>query len=322
MGPVARYLGPEVPSETLIWQDPLPPVDARARRGRTTIAALKAQILASGLSVSQLVFDRVGVGVDVPRQRQARRRQRRAHPPRAAAQLGGQRARRARDGAARRSRGSSEAFRSRSRQEVSLADLIVLGGLRGVEQAAGTPATTSRCRSPPGARTPRRSRPTSSPSPRSSRRADGFRNYLGRRQPAAGRVPAARPREPADPERTRDDRPRRRPARARRQPRRSDARRLHRDARVADERLLREPARHGHRRGQPTAEDAETFEGRDRSDRRAQVDRQPRRSRFGSNSELRALAEVYASDDAREKFVHDFVAAWVKVMNLDRFDLA
>ena len=101
----------------------------------------------------------------------------------------------------------------------------------------------------------------------------------------------------------------------------SPARRLHRDAGVADQRLLRQPARHGH--------DLEAGVPRTRARSRAAT---PLRAQvkwtgtrvdlvFGSNSELRALAEVYASDDAKEKFVRDFVAAWDKVMNLDRFDL-
>ncbi len=115
MGPIARYLGPEVPAETLLWQDPVPAV-THELIGAEDIAALKAQILASGLSVSAARLGRVGVGVDVPRQRQARRRQRRAHPPRAAERLGGQRPRAARDGAAhaRGHPGGASASRSRS----------------------------------------------------------------------------------------------------------------------------------------------------------------------------------------------------------------
>ena len=92
MGPRARYLGPEVPKEELIWQDPIPAVD-HPLIDDADIAALKAKVLASGLTVSQLVVDGLGLGLDVPRLRQARRRQRRAHPPRAAEGLGGQPAR-------------------------------------------------------------------------------------------------------------------------------------------------------------------------------------------------------------------------------------
>ena len=115
MGPIERYLGPEVPSETLLWQDPVPAVDHELV-GAEDIAALKAQILDSGPVRLPAGLDRVGVGVDVPRQRQARRRQRRAHPPRAAARLGGQRPRAAGDGAqhARGDPGGASASRSRS----------------------------------------------------------------------------------------------------------------------------------------------------------------------------------------------------------------
>ena len=93
MGPRARYLGPEVPDEELIWQDPIPAVDHELI-DEQDIAALKAKILASGLSVSRTGLDRLGIGVHLPRLRQARRRQRRAHPPRPAEGLGGQPARR------------------------------------------------------------------------------------------------------------------------------------------------------------------------------------------------------------------------------------
>ena len=97
MGPRARYLGPEVPAEALIWQDPVPAVD-HPLIDAADIAALKAKILASGLTVSAARLHRLGLGLDLPRLRQARRRQRRAHPPRAAEGLGGQPARPARHG--------------------------------------------------------------------------------------------------------------------------------------------------------------------------------------------------------------------------------
>ena len=100
MGPIVRYLGTLVPKETLIWQDPIPAVD-HPLIGEQDIAALKAKILASGLHGFAAGLDRLGVGLDVPRLRQARRRQRRAHSPRAAEGLGGQPAGRAREGAAK-----------------------------------------------------------------------------------------------------------------------------------------------------------------------------------------------------------------------------
>ena len=92
MGPRARYLGPEVPAEELIWQDPIPAVD-HTLVDDEDIAALKKKVLASGLTVSAAGLDRLGVGLHLPRLRQARRRQRRPHPPRAAEGLGRQPAR-------------------------------------------------------------------------------------------------------------------------------------------------------------------------------------------------------------------------------------
>ena len=104
--------------------------------------------------------------------------------------------------------------------------------------------------------------------------------------------------------------------------RQSATRRLHRPARDADQRLLREPARHGH--GVEGIRDAieNVYEGRDRDHGQVKWTATAVDLVFGSNSQLRAIAEVYACDDAKDKFVPDFVAAWDKVMNLDRFDLA
>ena len=137
MGPRARYLGPEVPAEDLIWQDPIPAVDHHADRRRRTSRTSKAKILASGLSVAATGLDRLGVGLDLPRLRQARRRERRAHPPRAAEGLGGQPAGPAGQGA-RDARRHPEGVQRRAvgGKKVSLADLIVLGGCAAVEKAA------------------------------------------------------------------------------------------------------------------------------------------------------------------------------------------
>ena len=127
--------------------------------------------------------------------------------------------------------------------------------------------------------------------------------------------------QPVDPDRSRDDGSRRRYACAERQLRAVEARRPHRPAHDVEQRLLREPARHGHR-----VEGIRLIRGRLRGSRsrrrRGQVDGHARRPVFASNSQLRAISEVYACDDSKEKFVHDFAAVWVKVMNLDRFDLA
>ncbi len=206
-------------------------------------------------------------------------------------------------------------------KQVSLADLIVLAGAAGVEQAAKNAGYDVEVPLHPGPR----GRVAGADRRGVLRRARADRRrvpQLPRQgQPAAGRVPAARQGEPADPERARADGPRRRPARPGRELRRLHARRLHRHPGLADQRLLREPARPGHGRGRRRRRRQEAFEGRDAA---GEVKWTGTRADlvFGSNSELRALAEVYASDDAKEKFVNDFVAAWAKVMDLDRFDLA
>ena len=151
--------------------------------------------------------------------------------------------------------------------------------------------------------------------------ADGFRNYLGKGEPAAGRVPADRPGEPADPERPGDDGPGRRPARPRA---RTTSSRRSASSPTAPGSLTNDFFVNLLDMGttwKATSEDANTFEGRDAATGEVKWTGSRVDLVFGSNSELRALAEVYASDDAKEKFVHDFVAAWDKVMNLDRFDL-
>ena len=112
-----------------------------------------------------------------------------------------------------------------------------------------------------------------------------------------------------------DDGARRRPAGPRRQHRRLRPRRVHRHGRHAHQRLLRQPPRPGHASGRPRRRRRTSTRADGRTATAVDLV-------FGSNSQLRALAEVYASDDAKEKFVRDFVAAWDKVMNLDRFDLA
>ena len=143
MGPRARYLGPEVPAEELIWQDPIPTVDHPLvdDAGHRGAEGEDARVGPDGRRAR---LDRVGVGLDLPRLRQARRRQRRAHPPRAAEGLGGQPARAARQGAedARRHPAPSSTARASGGKKVSLADLIVLAGGAAVEQAAKNAGTT------------------------------------------------------------------------------------------------------------------------------------------------------------------------------------
>jgi catalase-peroxidase len=136
MGPRSRYLGPEVPQEEFLWQDPIPAVDHELI-DEQDIAALKAKILASGLSVSQLVSNGLGVGVNVPLLRYARWSERGAHSSRAAEGLGSQPARAVGNGAAN-PEGIQQEFNSSQSggKRVSIADLIVLGGCAGIEQAA------------------------------------------------------------------------------------------------------------------------------------------------------------------------------------------
>ena len=191
MGPRSRYLGPLVPKEDLIWQDPLPGASTSAVDA-ADIAALKAKILASGLTVSQLVVDRLGLGLDLPRLRQARRRQRRAHPPRAAEGLGGQQ-----PGAAREVLAGSRAIQRvqraaraarRSRSPISSCSPAARASSRPRRRRA----STSTCRSRRAAWTPagadrRRSFAPLEPV------ADGFRNYLNGTACHVARGPAGRP---------------------------------------------------------------------------------------------------------------------------------
>ena len=288
MGPIQRYLGPLVPRETLLWQDPVPAVDHELV-GAADIAALKSQILASGLSVSQLVStawasastfrvsDKRG-GANGARIRLEPQRGWEVNDPDTLAQV------------LRTLEGIQESFNSSQTggKKISLADLIVLGGAAAVEQAARTAGHDVQVPFTPGTHG-RHAGVDRRGVLRRARAGRGRVPQLPReRQPAAVGAPAGRPGEPADPERARDDRPRGRPAGAGRELRAVPAGRLHLDARVADQRLLREPARHGH------GVDGDVRGRRDRGDlrgprprhRRGQVDRQPRRPRL--RLELRA----------------------------------
>jgi catalase-peroxidase len=312
MGPVVRYLGPEVPREVLIWQDPIP--DTTPQLTDDDIAALKAEIAASGLSVPQLVStawaaassfrgsDKRG-GANGARIRLEPQKDWEVNNPDQLAPV------------LRTLEGIQQGFR----KEVSLADLIVLAGGVGIEQAATAGGVSVDVPFAPGRGDADQTETDVESFANLEPKADGFRQYVGK----GVRLPAeyllldkANLLTISAPEMT---------------------------VLLGGLRVL--GANYdGSKLGvftdrpgvltndyfvnlldmdttwQPTSEDANTFEGRDAAGQvkwtGSRVDLV-----FGSNSELRALAEVYASDDAREKFAADFAAAWVKVMNADRYDL-
>jgi catalase-peroxidase len=321
MGPIARYLGPEVPTETLLWQDPIPAV-THELVDAADVAALKAQILASGLTVSQLVStgwasaasfrgsDKRG-GANGARIRLEPQRDWEVNVPDQLATV------------LSTLEGIQEAFNARQTggKRISLADLIVLAGNAGVEQAAKDAGFDVTVPFRPG----RADAPQELTDVESfavlEPTADGFRNYAGK----GTRLPAeyllidrANLLNLSAPEMTV----------------------LVGGLRVLGANYQQSPlgvftATPGALTNdffvnlldmgttwQATSEDASTFEGRDAATGEVKWTGSRVDLIFGSNSELRALAEVYASDDAKEKFVTDFVAAWDKVMNLDRFDLA
>ena len=231
MGPVVRYLGPEVPSETLIWQDPVPAVDHELVNA-ADIAGLKEPDPRLGPVGLAAGLHRVGVGLVVPRQRQARRRQRRAHPPRAAERLGGQRPRRARDRAAHPGGDPAVLQRRPDRREEGLARRPDRARRRRGRRA-GRQERRLRRRGPVHAGPHRRVGGADRRGVVRRARAEGRRVPQLPREghPAAGRVPADRQGEPAHAERPRDDGPRRWPARPGRELPAVAARRPHRDRR-------------------------------------------------------------------------------------------
>jgi catalase-peroxidase len=320
MGPIARYLGPEVPKEPQIWQDPVPAVDHDLIDAKD-IAALEAKLLASGLSVTQLVetawasastfrgTDKRG-GANGARIRLAPQKDWAVNNPPALSE------------ALRTLEQIQQQFNAQAggKKRVSLADLIVLGGCAAIEQAAKNGGVTVQIPFTPGRTDAAQEQTDVESFAVLEPDADGFRNYIG----PGHEVPA---------EQLLIER----------------ALRLTLSAPemtvlVGGLRALNVTAgqtNHGvltDRPGmltndffvnlidmstewKPTSDRADAFEGccRKTGDRKWTASRVD--LAFGSSSELRALAEVYASDDAKDKFVRDFVAAWDKVMNLDRFDL-
>ncbi|MEU7359802.1 MULTISPECIES: catalase/peroxidase HPI [Streptomyces] len=321
MGPIQRYLGPLVPRETLLWQDPVPAVD-HVLVGAADIAALKSRILASGLSVSQLVSTawasastfRVGDkrgGANGARIRLEPQRGWEVNDPETLARV------------LRTLEEIQESFNGSQtgNKKISLADLIVLGGAAAVEQAARTAGHDVQVPFTPG-RTDATGEWTDVESFAALEpTADGFRNYRGK----GSRLPSehllvdrANLLDLSVPEMTvLVGGLRVLGANHQQSPLgvlTSEPGSLTNDFFVN----LLDPGTEW----KPASAHAETFEGRDRATGEVRWTGSRVDLVFGSNSELRAVAEVYASDDAREKFVQDFVAAWTKVMNLDRYDLA
>jgi catalase-peroxidase len=321
MGPRSRYLGPEVPEEELIWQDPVPAVDHELI-DEQDIAALKGKILASGLSISQLVStawasastfrgsDKRG-GANGARIRLAPQKDWEVNEP---AQL---------KTVLQALEGIQKQFNSAQSggKKVSLADVIVLGGCAGVEQAAKNAGYDVTVPFAPG-------RTDASPEQTDvdafavlEPAADGFRNYQKTKYAVTAEellVDRAQLLTLTAPEMT---------------------------VLVGGMRALNAnfgQSQHGVFTKRPetltndffvnlldmgtewkaTSEDKDVFEGRDRATGELKWTGTRVDLIFGSNSQLRAIAEVYACEDSQPKFVLDFVAAWNKVMNLDRFDLA
>jgi catalase-peroxidase len=321
MGPISRYLGPEVPDEELLWQDPVPAVDHELI-GANDIAALKTTILKSGLSISQLVStawasastfrgsDKRG-GANGARIRLAPQKSWKVNEPAQLAKVLPTLEKIQQDFNSSQSGG----------KKVSLADLIVLGGCAAVEQAAKNAGHDVKVPFTPGRTDASQEQTDVDAFAPLELKADGFRNYLadGFTRPAEHLlVDRAQLLTLTAPEMT---------------------------VLVGGLRVLganHGQSKHGVFTDRPqtltndffvnmldmgtewkATDDSETmFEGHDRTTGTSKWTGTRADLVFGSNSQLRALAEVYACGDAGEKFVHDFVAAWNKVMNLDRFDLS
>ena len=321
MGPRARYLGPEVPAEELIWQDPIPAVNHKLIDTQD-IASLKGKILASGLSVAELVStawasastfrgsDKRG-GANGARIRLAPQKDWDVNQPAQLAKV------------LKTLAGIQSAFNSAQSggKKVSLADLIVLAGCAGVEQAAKNAGHTVTVPFTPGRMDASQEQTDTASFAVLEPIADGFRNYQKARYAVSAEellVDKAQLLTLTAPEMT---------------------------VLLGGMRVLKTNfggSRHGVFTKRPetltndffvnlldmsttwkaSTPDGDVFEGRDRATGALKWTGTRVDLIFGSNSQLRALAEVYGCEDSQEKFVHDFVAVWNKVMNLDRFDLA
>jgi catalase-peroxidase len=321
MGPRSRYLGPEVPTEELIWQDPVPVVDHELIDAKD-IADLKRKVLASGLSISELAStawasastfrgsDKRG-GANGARIRLAPQKDWEVNQP---AQL---------KTVLQTLEGIQKEFNSAQSggKMVSLADLIVLGGCAGVEQAAKNAGHDVTVPFTPGRTDASQEQTDVASFVVLEPAADGFRNYLKAKYAVSAEellVDRAQLLTLTAPEMT---------------------------VLVGGMRVLNAnfgQSQHGVFTKRPetltndffvnlldmrtvwkaTSEDEDVFEGRDRTTGELKWTGTRVDLIFGSNSQLRALAEVYGCEDSQEKFLHDFVAVWNKVMNLDRFDIA
>jgi catalase-peroxidase len=321
MGPRARYLGPEVPAEELIWQDPIPAVNHPLINAQD-IASLKAKILASGLSVPELVStawasastfrgsDKRG-GANGARIRLAPQREWEVNQPAQLARV------------LKTLEGIQTTFNSAQSggKKVSLADLIVLAGCAGVEKAAKNAGHEVTVPFTPGRMDASQEQTDVASFAVLEPIADGFRNYLKGKYTVSAEellIDKAQLLTLTAPEMT---------------------------VLMGGLRVLKThfgKAQHGvftkrpealtndffvnlldmRTEWKPVSQDADVFEGRDRKTGALKWTGTRVDLVFGSNSQLRALAEVYGSSDAQKKFVQDFIAAWNKVMNLDRFDLA
>jgi len=321
MGPRARYLGPEVPAEELIWQDPIPAVNHKLI-GEKDIASLKGKILASGLSVSELVStawasastfrgsDKRG-GANGARIRLAPQKDWVVNQPAQLAKV------------LKTIEGIQSAFNSvqSGGKKVSLADLIVLAGCAGIEQAAKNAGQNVAVPFTPGRMDASQEQTDVESFAVLEPVADGFRNYLKTKFSVSAEellVDRAQLLTLTAPEMT---------------------------VLVGGMRVLNTnfgQTQHGVFTKRPEAltndffvnlldmgttwkaasEARDVFEGRDRKTGELKWTATSVDLIFGSNSQFRALAEVYGCEDSQEKFMHDLVAVWNKVMNLDRFDLA
>ncbi len=320
MGPRARYLGPEVPKEEFLWQDPIPAVNHKLVDDKD-IASLKSKVLASGLTLSQLVStawasastfrgsDKRG-GANGARIRLAPQKDWEVNQPAELAKV------------LQKLEGIQKEFNGAASggKKISLADLIVLAGCAGVEQAAKNAGHNVKVPFTPGRMDASQEQTDVEAMGALQPFADGFRNYLNGKYSVTAEallVDRAQLLTLTAPEMT---------------------------VLIGGMRMLGTNV-NGDKHGvftskpetltndffvnlldmgtewKPVSQDADVFEGHDRKTGKVKWTGTRVDLVFGSNSQLRALAEVYAQEDSKEKFVRDFVAAWDKVMNNDRFDL-